>query len=161
MFDECKLEGNFTLSSGRKSSYFYDFDLLSPKELADYTKQLVDNLPDDIIEQIEFIACPAIGGIVMGFLAAFALDKRLVIVDKSGKIRGTEFVASRYLIMDDVITTYKAANRVQEVLGDNMCAGVAAFIFRGNLEDLTLQEFPTFFLARKEPEFLDARITGS
>jgi orotate phosphoribosyltransferase len=159
MFEECRLEGNFTLSSGRKSPYFYDFDLLSPKEIATYTKQLVDELPKKLLEGVDFIAVPAIGGIAIGFLVAFALDKRLVIVDKDGKVRGTEFKASRYLVVDDVITTYKAVHRVVRALGDNQCVGVVAFVFRGALDDLTAQEFSTFFLSRKEPEYSDARAT--
>lgn len=156
MFEECRLEGDFRLSSGRQSPYFYDFDLLSPEETAAYAKRLVDELPKDLLDGVDFIAAPAIGGIAIGFLVAFGLGKRLVIVDKDNTPRGTEFRASRYLVVDDVITTYQAVNKVEEALGDNQCVGAAAFIFRGNLDDLTKQEFPTFFLARKEPEFTDA-----
>jgi len=158
MFEECRLEGNFKLSSGRKSPYFYDFDLLSPEETAAYAKELVDTIPKEMLEGIDFIASPAIGGITVGFLVAFALNKRFVIIDKGNNIRGTDFRASRYLIVDDVITTYQAVNRAEEALGDNQCVGAAAFIFRGDLDDLTKQEFPTFFLSRKEPEFTNAGV---
>ena len=161
MFEECRLEGDFKLSSGRRSHYFYDFDLLSPEETSAYVKELVDTIPKGIIKGIDFIASPAIGGITVGFLVAFALNKRFVIIDKGNNPRGTDFRASRYLVVDDVITTYQAVHKVEEVLGDNQCAGAVAFIFRGDLPDLMNQEFPTFFLARKEPEFTNARITGS
>ncbi len=156
MFEECRLEGDFKLSSGRKSPYFYDFDLLSPEETAEYAKRLVDELPKGLLKGVDFIAAPAVGGIAIGFLVAFALNKRLVIIDKDSNPRGTEFRASRYLIVDDVVTTFQAVQRVEEALGDNQCVGVASFIFRGDLLDLMAQEFPTFFLARKEPEFTDA-----
>lgn len=155
MFDECRLEGDFKLSSGRQSHYFYDLDLLSPEETAEYAKKLVDALPKDLLGEVEFIASPAIGGITIGFLVAFALNKRFVIIDKGNNLRGTAFIAAKYLVVDDVITTFQAVNRVEEALGGNQCVGAASFIFRGNLEDLTKQEFPTFFLSRKEPEFLD------
>ncbi len=155
MFEECRLEGNFKLSSGRKSPYFYDFDLLNPEEAAAYAKELVDSLPKTFLKGVDFIASPAIGGIIVGFLVAFALNKHLVIVDKDNSPRGTDFKASRYLIVDDVITTFQAVNRVEKALGENQCVGAAAFIFRGDLEDLTAQDFPTFFLSRKEPEFTD------
>lgn len=158
MFDECRLEGDFKLSSGRQSPYFYDFDLLSPEEVAVYTKELIDTLPKDMLEGIDFIASPAIGGIIIGAFFAFALNKHLVIIDKDSNLRGTDFKAARYLIVDDVITTFQAVNRVEEALGDNQCVGAVSFIFRGNLEDLTKREFPTFFLSRKEPEFLDAGV---
>jgi orotate phosphoribosyltransferase len=156
MFEECRLEGDFKLSSGRKSPYFYDFDLLSPEEAAAYAKELIDTLPKEMLDGIEFIASPAIGGITIGFLVAFALNKRFVIIDKDNTPRGTDFRASRYLVVDDVITTYQAVRRVEEALEDNQCVGAAAFIFRGDLDDLTKQEFPTFFLSRKEPEFANA-----
>jgi orotate phosphoribosyltransferase len=156
MFEECRLEGDFKLSSGRKSPYFYDFDLLSPEETTVYAKELVDTIPKEMVEGIDFIASPAVGGITVGFLVAFALNKLFVIIDKDNNPRGTDFRASRYLVVDDVITTYQAVNRVEETLGDNQCVGAVAFIFRGDLEDLTKQEFPTFFLSRKEPEFTNA-----
>ena len=158
MFEECRLEGDFKLSSGHRSPYFYDFDLLSPEETTAYAKQLVDTIPKGIAEGIDFIASPAIGGLIVGFLVAFALNKRFVIIDKGDNLRGTDFRASRYLVVDDVITTYQAVHRVEEVLGDNQCVGAVSFIFRGNLEDLTKQEFPTFFLARKEPEQANAGV---
>jgi len=158
MFEECRLEGDFKLSSGRKSHYFYDFDLLSPEEVAVYAKELVDTLPKEMLEGVDFIASPAIGGITIGFLVAFALNKRFVIIDKGDNHRGPDFRASKYLVVDDVITTYQAVNRVEEALGDNQCVGAVAFIFRGNLEDLIKQKFPTFFLSRKEPEFNNAGI---
>ncbi len=156
MFEECRLEGDFKLSSGRRSPYFYDFDLLSPEETTAYAKELVDTIPKGIVEGIDFIVSPAVGGITVGFLVAFALNKRFVIIDKDNNLRGTDFRASRYLVVDDVITTYQAVNRVEEALGDNQCAGAVAFIFRGDLHDLMSQEFPTFFLARKEPELTNA-----
>ena len=105
LFDECRLEGGFTLSSGRKSPYFYDFDLLKPEETATYTKQLLDNLPVTLVRDIDFVAAPAIGGVIPGFLVAFALGKPFVHIDKEGKPRGPEFKSSKYLIVDDVITT--------------------------------------------------------
>jgi orotate phosphoribosyltransferase len=156
MFEECRLEGDFKLSSGRKSPYFYDFDLLSPEEAAAYAKELIDTLPKEMLDGIDFIASPAIGGITIGFLVAFALNKRFVIIDKDNTPRGTDFRASRYLVVDDVITTYQAVRRVEEALVDNQCVGAAAFIFRGDLDDMAKQEFPTFFLSRKEQELANA-----
>ena len=151
MFNECRLEGQFVLSSGRKSTVFYDFDLLSTEETASYAKLLVDQLPKEVIDQIDFIASPALGGIEIAFLVAFALKKPRVKIDKTGLVRGPEFKSQRYLVVDDVITSYQAVNRVRKALGDNECVGTAAFIYRGVSRDLTT-EFPTIYLAHKEPE---------
>jgi orotate phosphoribosyltransferase len=152
MFEECRLEGTFTLSSGRKSTVFYDFDLLSPREAAVYVEQLIQQIPKDVIRAANFIACPAVGGVVPGTFAAFALDKRLVIIDKDGKPRGPEFKAGKYLIIDDVITSFQAANKVRAALPGMEAIGVAAYIFRGTWADLKKQDYPAFYLARKESE---------
>lgn len=152
MFEECRLEGEFTLSSGRKSKVFYDFDLLKPREAAEYVEHLVRQVPPEVFMEADFIAAPAIGGVVPGFLTAFAKGKPLVVVDKEGKVRGPEFKGGSYLIVDDVITSFSAANRVRAALPDSRCLGVAAYIFRGSWEDLRKQDCPAFYLARKEQE---------
>ena len=152
MFNECRLEGQFTLSSGRKSTVFYDFDLLSTKETVSYTKLLVDQIPKEIVERIDFIASPALGGIEIAFLVAFALNKPRVKIDKAGLVRGPEFQGQRFLVVDDVITSYQAVNRVCEALEGNRCIGAAAFVYRGYSKELS-GEFPTIYLAHKEPEF--------
>jgi orotate phosphoribosyltransferase len=156
MFEECRLEGDFTLSSGRKSGVFYDLDLLSPRETANYVEQLIREVPDDLWEKIDFIVAPALGGIVPGFLVAFAKQKPFVIVDKEGKARGPEFSSGRFLVVDDVITTFQAANFVRSSLSGHSskleAVGVLAYIFRGSRDDLGKQDCPVFYLARKEQE---------
>lgn len=155
MFDECKLiqDEPFTLSSGRKSKIFYDFDLLKPRETAEYVKHLIDEIPPDVKKKIDFIATPALGGIIPGFLVAFALDKPLVIVDKEGKTRGPQVKGGRFLVTDDVITSFQAVNHVVSALPKACkCLGALAYIFRGTSQDLKKQPFPAFYLARKEEE---------
>lgn len=152
MFEECRLEGEFTLSSGRKSTFYYDFDLLSTEETASYVKLLVDQLPKEIVEQVDFIASPALGGVEIAFLVAFALKKPRVKIDKAGFVRGPEFENQRYLVVDDAVSSYQAVGRVRKALGNNRCIGVATFVYRGFPKDLPTKP-PTFYLARKEPEF--------
>lgn len=153
MFEECRLEGEFTLSSGLKSSFFYDFDLLHPRETANYVERLIREVPEEIWKEIDFVAAPALGGIVPGFLMAFAKRKPFVLVDKEGKLRGPEFKTGKYLIVDDVVTSFGAANKVVAALGEgNVARGIAAYIFRGNRQDLGKQGCPVFYLARKEQE---------
>lgn len=162
MFEECRLEGDFKLSSGRKSNVFYDFDLLRPREAAEYVDQLLRQMePVFGWDEVDFIAAPALGGIVPAFLAAFAKDKPLVIVDKEGRPRGPEFSTGNYLIVDDVITSFKAANFVIKSLPESNCLGVAAYIFRGSHEDLNKQDFNSYYLARKEQEIDHAGVAGS
>jgi len=154
MFEECRLEGEFILSSGRQSGIFYDFDLLKPAESVDYAGQLVNNqIPSEVFDRIDFIAAPALGGIIPGFLVAFARGLPFVIVDKGGKPRGPQFQTGAYLIVDDVITSFKAAREVVNALPGMKCEGVAAYIFRGAYADLEKnKDIPAFYLARKEQE---------
>lgn len=153
MFEECRLEGEFTLSSGRKSSVFYDLDLLQPRETANYLEKLIHEVPEEIWEEIDFIVAPALGGIIPGFLIAFARQKPFVFMDKEGKLRGPEFKTGKYLIVDDVITSFQAANKLVVACGSEcVVVGVAAFIFRGTWQDLEKQDYPAFYLARKEQE---------
>lgn len=162
MFEECRVEGDFKLSSGNTSDVFYDFDLLTPREAAEYVEQLLRQMePVFDWDEVDFIAAPAVGGIVPAFLASFAKDKPLVIVDKEGNPRGPEFGTGNYLVVDDVITSFKAANRVVEALPESNCLGVAAYIFRGSYEDLNKQSFKSYYLARKEQETAHAGATGS
>ena len=152
MFEECRLEGEVTLSSGRKSNVFYDFDLLQPREAANYVERLIEEVPEEIWEEIDFVASPALGGIVPGFLVAFAQQKPFVIIDKEGKARGPQFGKGKYLIVDDVITSFQAANSVRVALPGLETVGVLAYIFRGSYADLEKQGYPAFFLSRKEQE---------
>jgi len=146
MFEECKLEGEFTLTSGKKSTVFYDFDLLTPQELVGYVDKLCVKLQQ---VKFDFVVAPAIGGIIVGWMVAGEFGKRLVIADKEGKLRGIEKVeGTQYIVVDDVISTYgtikKVANRLNPPY---QCVGVGALVFRG---DTKLNN--TFFLAHKEIE---------
>ena len=152
MFEECRVEGDFTLASGRKSTVFYDFDLLKPMETAKYVERLIQEIPDEVIDEADFVASPALGGIVPGWLVSFATKKSFVIVDKEGKLRGPEFDVGSYLIVDDVVTSFQAANRVRKALPGKVCLGVASYIFRGSYADLQRQDYPAFYLSRKEQE---------
>jgi len=156
MFEEIRLAGNFTLSSGRKSSYFYDFNLLLPHEMTIHVKQLVNSIPRELVKRASFIASPAHGGIVPGFLAAFALDKPFVILGKDGELRGPSFMDSPYIIVDDVVTSFQAVSKVQAALKKNTCIGVAALMYRGSVDEYSVytasKKYPLFYLARGEQE---------
>lgn len=152
MFEECRIEGDFTLSSGRRSIYLYDFDLLLPREAAHYSELLLQSVPTDIKRVVDFVATPAIGGIIPGFLIAFALARPLVILDKEGHLRGPDFQTGSYLLVDDVETSFTQANRVRAALKNNRCLAIACYIFRGNGVDLTKQDVPVYYLERKEEE---------
>ena len=153
MFEECRLEGDFTLTSGKKSPIFYDFDLLSSKETMEYGVQMAELLPESLIEEIDFVATPILGGIELAFVVAGILDKpRVKVLTVEKRIRGPIIPGGRYLIVDDVISTTQTLEKVIDICRPNICVGAVALMFRGtSREDLT-EDFPIFYLERKEPE---------
>lgn len=153
MFEECRLEGEFSLSSGKKSPYYYDFDLLSSEATVDYAALLVKLIPDEVRAKIDFVATPILGGIELAFVVAGILGKpRVKVLTVEWRTRGPVFSGKKYLIVDDVISSGQAVNKVRKILGDNECVGVVALIFRGPSENDLPKEFPTFYLEKKEPE---------
>ena len=138
MFEECRIEGDFLLSSGKKSNVFYDFDLLEPRQMLEYVDKLCIKLQG---LDFDYVVSPAIGGIIPGWLVAGEFGKKFLSVDKESKLRGWPYTAidatlpqqkAKYIIVDDVISTYGTAKRIAEAIPTFKCVAIAAFIFRGN-----------------------------
>jgi orotate phosphoribosyltransferase len=154
MFEECRIKdtegARFVLSSGKTSPYFYDFDLLSSEETMWYAAQLAGLIPKFLVSEIDFIATPVMGGIEIAYTVAGILDKpRVKVLTAENYTRGPKFSGKNYLIVDDVLSTGQAVEKVRKVLGGNVCIGVATFIFRG--KELP-SGFPCYYLERKERE---------
>jgi orotate phosphoribosyltransferase len=129
MFEEARIEGDFTLSSGKKSTVFYDFDRVPPQLLLQWADQLCDKIKSSGLK-FDYVVAPAIGGIILGWLVAGEAGVPLVIVDKDGKTRGNWPDKSKFIVVDDVISTYDTIKRVASIFSDK-CVGAAGFIFRG------------------------------
>jgi orotate phosphoribosyltransferase len=150
MFEECRIEGGPELTSGKISPYYYDFDLLGSRATLDYAEQLAELIPETLRDEIDFVATPIIGGIELAFVVAGILKKpRVKVLTVEKRTRGPEFSAKKYLIVDDVVSSGQAVAKVQNILGDNICVGVAALIFRGEKEP---ENLALFYLEKKEVE---------
>jgi orotate phosphoribosyltransferase len=157
MFEHVRLEGEFTLSSGRKSKYFYDFDRFAPHEHLKASHELFKLVKD---VRFDYIVAPALGGIIPAFIVAGAHGAPLLIIDHEGNIRGNcREGAFKYLMVDDVVTSMETAHRVYGALNgasdERKCVGIASYIFRGTDKDLAIGKahFDTVaFLERKEVE---------
>lgn len=116
--------GNFTLSSGKKSSVYVDVKLAStyPDILEMITSRIAE-----AVKGLEFdrIACVELGGVPIAVAASLKLEKPLIIFRKERKDYGTGGdrigelkEGEKVLIVEDVITTGKsvisAARRVEE-----------------------------------------------
>jgi orotate phosphoribosyltransferase len=153
VFEECRIEGEHDLSSGKKSEFYYDFDLLSSEDVMEYAYALAELIPTQLRSEIDFIATPILGGIEVAYVIAGILGKpRVKVLTVEERTRGPVFTDKKYLIVDDVVSSGQAVNKVINILPDNLCIGVAAFIFRGASEASLCKAFPMFYLEQKEVE---------
>jgi orotate phosphoribosyltransferase len=148
MFEHLAETTEFELTSGKESHVYYNFDKMSARDARAAALKLIGMFPIEWTKA-EYIAAPAIGGIVPAAFIASWLDLPMVIIEKSGFIRGHEFLGMpNYIIVDDVVSTYREVDRCQKILQAHECIGVAAYIYRG-VEDMREN---TIVLDRKEPE---------
>ena len=151
MFEELRVRHDahaHPLTSKRSTEYYYDFDLMTPREARAVALKLVESMPIEHTK-VDFIVAPALGGIVPAYFVADWCDIPAVVIDKQGYVRGGTFTeGSTYLIIDDVVSTYREVERCRTILEGYDYRGTMAYIYRGvgdPRED-------TIVLARKEPE---------
>ena len=107
------LEGHFILSSGLHSPKYLQcaLALQHPQDAAFYGAEIVGELTKQgLAENIETVASPAIGGLVIGFAVAQALGVRFIWTERQDGVmiirRGfTVKEDERVLVVEDVITT--------------------------------------------------------
>lgn len=136
------LQGHFLLTSGRHSAvYFEKFRILEqPAILSALVVQLIGKLGG---LQIDVVAGPTTGGIIIAFEVARQLGKPALYVETENGSRqlrrGASVKAgSRVLIVDDVLTTGRSISEVRDVLNSAQAefAAVGVLIDRsgGNVD---------------------------
>lgn len=148
------LEGHFLLASGMHSPYY--LQMAKAFQYPDVTEVLAKEIVKIIKEKFEppdFIASPAIGGIIIGYEVARQMGKRFIFFEKNEG----EFVLRRNqtinkgekgVIVEDVITTAMSSLKVKkavEKLGARV-VGITSVINRGNADFPAVfrLSFPTF-----------------
>ncbi len=118
--------GNFTLSSGKQSTYYIDIRLL-PSYPHQYRK-IIKNLQNLISEQIglekfDMLASVPTGGLVIASSLAIEIVKPLIYVRKSQKEHGTSKLVEgkttdgmEILMIDDVATTGESVINALKIL---------------------------------------------
>jgi orotate phosphoribosyltransferase len=103
------LEGHFVLSSGLHSPNYLQCALVLqyPSEAEEFGRAIAERFKDD---SIELVAAPAIGGLVIGYEVARALNCRFIWTEREGGImtlrRGFSVrPGERTLVVEDVVTT--------------------------------------------------------
>ncbi|MFN0278752.1 MAG: orotate phosphoribosyltransferase [Pyrinomonadaceae bacterium] len=103
------LDGHFILSSGLHSSKYLQCAraLQKPADAVEYGQALAGQVSDI---EIDTVASPAIGGLIIGFAAAQALNTRFIWTERENSVmtlrRGFAVQpGERFLVVEDVITT--------------------------------------------------------
>jgi orotate phosphoribosyltransferase len=103
------LEGHFVLSSGLHSPNYLQCALVLqyPSEAQEFGRAIAERFKDD---SIELVAAPAIGGLVIGYEVARALNCRFIWTEREGGVmtlrRGFSVrPGERTLVVEDVVTT--------------------------------------------------------
>jgi len=106
------LEGHFKLSSGRHSGHYLQCArvLMNPARAARLAKAVVANLPADVVNRVDVVVSPAMGGIIIGHEVARVLDKDALFLERPEGVfhlrRGFALEpGARVLMVEDVVTT--------------------------------------------------------
>lgn len=125
---ECKAIrfGDFTLASGKKSSYYIDIKKASavPRILKQIAREISEKMRQYSIKP-DYIGCVALGGVPIAVAVSLETDLPLIIIRKEAKEYGTkgqvigDFIRnSRVLMVEDVATTGGSVLKAIELLRD-------------------------------------------
>jgi orotate phosphoribosyltransferase len=150
------LQGHFQLTSGRHSDTYVQCArvLEDPALTTRLAEAMVAGLPDDA--DIDLVAAPAVGGIIIGFAVAQALGVRFIFSEREqGAMalrRAFEVPPhARVLVVEDVVTTGGSVAEVVELMraAGGEAVAVASIIDRGGPKSF---EVPLYPLLRVEVE---------
>lgn len=132
------LDGHFLLSSGLHSPKYLQcaLALQYPADAENFGKEIAAHFLDD---EIETVASPAIGGLVIGYASAAALNVRFIWTERQDGLmtvrRGFNVKpGERILVVEDVITTGGSPRECIAALEANggKVVGAASIIDRSN-----------------------------
>lgn len=131
------LHGHFQLTSGRHSdTYVEKFRLL---QWPDITSELCRQIANEFGQEVNLVAGPTTGGVILAFETARHLNTRCVIAERKDEGAGREFRRGfqvgpddSTLVVDDVLTTGGSIHEVLAALEDQgaKAKGVGVLIDR-------------------------------
>lgn len=157
------LTGHFKLTSGRHSDrYVQCARVLEDPALVTRLAQAIAHRLGE--RQVDLVAAPAVGGIIIGFAVAQALGVKFIFSEREGGAmtfrRGFEVPAgARVLIVEDVVTTGGSVAEVIELVraAGGVPVAVASLIDRGGPKAFDTELFP---LLRLEVESWESETCG-
>ncbi len=106
------LEGHFKLSSGKHSGHYLQCArvLMNPARAARLAEATCAQIPAEVLDQVDVVVSPAMGGIIMGHEVGRALGKDALFLERP---EGTFHLrrgfaleqGARVLMVEDVVTT--------------------------------------------------------
>jgi len=154
-------KGHFQLTSGRHSDTYVQCArvLEDPTLTLELAKEAVARLPKGL--DIDVVAAPAVGGILIGFAVAQALGKRFIFSERqNGEMvfrRSFELtLGTKVLVVEDVVTTGGSVAEVIELVEEAgaQAVGVVSLIDRGGDKKFSADFWPllTLEVASWEPQ---------
>jgi orotate phosphoribosyltransferase len=157
------MTGHFRLTSGRHSDRYVQCArvLEDPALVTRLAHAIVQRLGE---RQVDLVASPAVGGIVIGFAVAQALGVKFIFSERQdGKMtfrRGFEVPeGARVLVVEDVVTTGGSVAEVVDLVrgAGGLPVAVASLIDRGGPKSFDVELFP---LLRLQVESWEAGSCG-
>ncbi|MBK5211219.1 MAG: orotate phosphoribosyltransferase [Coriobacteriia bacterium] len=158
-------KGHFQLTSGRHSDTYVQCArvLEDPTLTLELAKEAVARLPKDI--DIDVVAAPAVGGILIGFAVAQALGKRFIFSERqNGEMvfrRSFELApGTKVLVVEDVVTTGGSVAEVIKLVEEAgaQTVGVVSLIDRGGDKKFTADFWPLLTLEVASWDRQDCRL---
>src|SRR5450759_5264595 len=157
------LTGHFRLTSGRHSDRYVQCArvLEDPALVTRLAHAIGERLGE---RQVDLVAAPAVGGIVIGFAVAQALGVKFIFSEREGGAmtfrRGFDVPeGARVLVVEDVVTTGGSVAEVVELVraAGGVPEAVSSLIDRGGPKSFDVELFP---LLRLEVESWDTAECG-
>ena len=106
------LEGHFKLSSGRHSGHYLQCArvLMNPARAARLAEAVAAGIPAQVLEAVDVVVSPAMGGIIIGHEVGRALGKDALFLERPDGVfhlrRGFALArGAKVLMVEDVVTT--------------------------------------------------------